>query len=99
MVDSLFRGYFLEGKDLTRVEVLSELAERAGIARAEAEAYLLSDEDRDAVAEADEQARRMGVEGVPFFIFNERLAVSGAQPAEALLEAMTEAEAAPAAAQ
>jgi predicted DsbA family dithiol-disulfide isomerase len=99
MVDSLFRGYFLEGKDLTRIEVLSELAERAGIARAEAEAYLLSDEDRDAVAEADEQARRMGVEGVPFFIFNERLAVSGAQPAEALLEAMTEAEAAPAAAQ
>lgn len=99
MVDSLFRGYFLEGKDLTSIQVLSELAERAGMPRAEAERYLLSDEDRDAVAEADEQARRMGVEGVPFFIFNERLAVSGAQPPEVLLEAMTEASTAPAAAQ
>ena len=34
--------------------------------------------------------RRFGVTGVPFFIFNQRLAVSGAQPAQVLLEAMEE---------
>ena len=41
-----------------------------------------------AIDDADLQARRMGVEGVPFFIFNRRYAVSGAQEAQALVEAM-----------
>ena len=52
-----------------------------------------ADEDlRRAVAEEEEKARTMGIQGVPFFIFNNRLAVEGAQPPEVLLEAMLEAE-------
>jgi predicted DsbA family dithiol-disulfide isomerase len=93
MVESLFRGYFLEGRDLTRIEVLAELAERAGMPRAQSERYLASEEDRDTVEEADRHARRIGVEGVPFFIFNRRIAVSGAQPPELLLDAIAQATA------
>ena len=44
------------------------------------------------MAEEEEKARAMGVNGVPFFIFNGRLAVEGAQPPEVLLDAMLEAE-------
>jgi len=44
------------------------------------------------VAGADQRARAMGIGGVPFFIFNQRLAVSGAQPAKVLLEAMAQSE-------
>jgi predicted DsbA family dithiol-disulfide isomerase len=92
MVDSLFQGYFVEGRDLTRLEVLCELAARAGMPLADAQRYLCSDEDREVVEEADRHARRIGVEGVPFFIFDRQLAVSGAQPPELLLEAMSQAE-------
>ena len=44
------------------------------------------------MAEEEDKARRMGVQGVPFFIFNNKLAVEGAQSPEVLLEAMLEAE-------
>jgi predicted DsbA family dithiol-disulfide isomerase len=54
---------------------------------------------RDLSAAEDQRAREIGIEGVPFFIFNGRLAVSGAHPAETLYEAMTKAEAAEAAPQ
>jgi len=43
------------------------------------------------VREDAEQSRRMGINGVPFFVFNQKLAASGAQPPEALLEAMRQA--------
>ncbi len=93
MAESLFSGYFLEGRNLTDRDTLGELAQRAGMSAGEAKRYLDSDEDRTLITQQDEHARRMGVEGVPFFIFNQRLAVSGAQPAEILLDAMERAEA------
>src|SRR5439155_6021816 len=65
---------------------------QAGLDRKEAEAALADEALRRAVAEEEEKARAMGVNGVPFFIFNNRLAVEGAQPPEVLLDAMLEAE-------
>src|SRR6266436_2942175 len=62
----------------------------------DAEAALGDEELRRAVADEEEKARAMGVSGVPFFIFNKRLAVEGAQPPEVLLEAMFKAEKEPA---
>jgi predicted DsbA family dithiol-disulfide isomerase len=47
---------------------------------------------RDHVVAQDKQARELGVSGVPFFIFNNKLAVSGAHEPESLLGAMIEAE-------
>jgi predicted DsbA family dithiol-disulfide isomerase len=93
MAESLFRGYFLEGRNFTDRETLADLAQRAGMAAEDARRYLDSDEDRALITEQDERARRIGVEGVPFFIFNQRLAVSGAQPAEILLDVMERSEA------
>lgn len=92
MVESLFRGYFLESRNLTQTATLAELAARAGLPADEATQYLGSGEDRDLIRQADQQARQIGVEGVPFFIFNRKFAVSGAQPPELLLEAMERAE-------
>jgi predicted DsbA family dithiol-disulfide isomerase len=68
------------------------VAAEAGLERKDAEAALADEDLRRAVAEEEEKARAMGVNGVPFFIFNGKLAVEGAQPPEALLEAMLEAE-------
>ena len=50
------------------------------------------DEDKALIEDQDQHARSLGVEGVPFFIFNRRYAVSGAQPAEAILDVMEKAQ-------
>ena len=91
VAESLFRAYFQEGAVLTQAAVLAAIGERAGLERAALEAYLASDQDRDTVLQADIEARRAGVNGVPFFIFNRRSAVSGAHEPETLLQAMKEA--------
>ena len=92
VAESLFKGYFLEGRDLTDRETLLELAERGGLNRENGESCLRSDEIRSEIEKQDRHARSLGVEGVPFFVFNQKLAVSGAQPPEVLVQAMTQAE-------
>ena len=59
--------------------------------RSKAEAVLAGDDGLEAVGEADHLARRHRVEGVPFFIVNGRLTLSGAQQPEAFLEAFRRA--------
>lgn len=93
MVERLFRGYFLEGADLTDTQVLLDLAQQAGFDRAAAAAALADRDQRWAMENDEQAARALGVEGVPFFIFNRRLAVSGAQEPEVLLQAMERVEA------
>ena len=93
MAETLFRAYFLEGADLAQTDALAAIGERAGLERAAVAAYLESDEDREAVLRADVDARQAGINGVPFFIFNRRTAISGAHAAETLLEAMLQARA------
>ena len=90
VAESLFRAYFQEGANLTDKAALAVIGERAGLDRAALETYLASDEDRDAVLRADIEARQAGVNGVPFFIFNRRSAISGAHEPETLLKAMME---------
>jgi predicted DsbA family dithiol-disulfide isomerase len=91
MAEAIFRRYFLEGADLSDKQTLADIAQQAGMDRDEAAAYLASDADRELIEEQDRRARAIGVEGVPFFIFNQRLALSGAQPPEVIVEAMEKA--------
>jgi predicted DsbA family dithiol-disulfide isomerase len=92
--EALFRAYFLDGVDLTARENLVAIATAAGLDRATVETWLDDPQAREAAAAEDARAREIGIEGVPFFIFNGRLGVSGAQPAEVLFDAMKQAESA-----
>jgi len=92
VVEALFNAYFIDGRDLTSSQVLTEIACGAGLAKAEVEACLASAQAREHMKAEDDQARRIGVSGVPFFILNRRYAVSGAQDPEVLLDAMLKAE-------
>ena len=96
VVEAFFRAFFLEGRDLTSAETLAGIAVGAGLDEGDVKAFLGSADARAHIEAEDKQAREIGVEGVPFFIFNRRLAVSGAQAPEVLLEAMLEAEKEPA---
>jgi len=91
LVEALFRAYFIDGRDLTANQTLSAIACEAGLARETVDACMTSAQVRERVKAADAQARRIGVEGVPFFLFNRRLAVSGAQDPEVLVDAMLKA--------
>jgi predicted DsbA family dithiol-disulfide isomerase len=89
--EALMQAFFADGLDLTDTATLVRIAAGAGLDRKEAGAAIADEELRRTVAEEEENARRMGVHGVPFFIFNKRLSVEGAQPPEVLLDAMLEA--------
>jgi len=91
LVEALFAAQFLEGRHIGDRGVLADVAAACGWKREAILRYLESAEDADAVRNAVEQAQRMGIRGVPFFMFNNKLAASGAQPPEALLQAMREA--------
>jgi predicted DsbA family dithiol-disulfide isomerase len=90
--EALMKAFFVDGIDLTDPQTLVQIASGAGLDRAAAEASIADEELRRTVAEEEDKARRIGVQGVPFFIFNQRVAVSGAHEPETLLEAMLEAE-------
>ena len=93
LVERLFRAYFIEGRAIGDRAVLAAIAGEAGFASAAALDMLDSDEGIDAIALMDKRARDIGVQGVPFFIFNQRVAVSGAQEPDALLQAIAQARA------
>lgn len=90
--EAFLHAYFLDGVDMTRTENLVAIATSAGLDQAQVEQCLADPRSRQAVEREDQQARANGVQGVPFFVFNGKLAVSGAQGSAALLEAMRQAE-------
>lgn len=91
LVDRLFSLYFCEGADIGDRAVLLGMAEEMGL-DAELFARLYAEGvDIGPVREEISTAARMGVSGVPFFIFNGKYAVSGAQPVEALVDVIWKA--------
>jgi len=90
--EELFLAYFIEGANLTNKDTLADIGARAGLERQALAEYLAGDADRERVQGADLEARNAGVGGVPFFIFNRKVGVSGAQEPETLLDAMLQAE-------
>jgi predicted DsbA family dithiol-disulfide isomerase len=89
MVERLFKAQHVEGLRLDDPAVLATLAAEVGL---EGEAAMPTEADREAARQEIAEGAAIGVNGVPFFVFDRRLAVSGAQPAETLLAAMGQAE-------
>ena len=91
LVERLFRAYFIEGAFVGSLEVLGGLAAEVGEDRDAAIDFLSSETGRGEVVEAEERASQLGITGVPFFIVDGRYGLSGAQPAEAIVEALRRA--------
>ncbi len=88
MVERLFAAYFSEGLDIGDQAVLASLAAEVGFDLDTVADRLASDEDRDMIVGEIENAYRIGVTGVPCFIVDRRLAVTGAHPSEILVQAI-----------
>jgi predicted DsbA family dithiol-disulfide isomerase len=91
LVEAFFGAYFLKAMDLTDQGVLVSIAREVGLTDEEIQAALDHDQAGQAVLEKERVAREMGINGVPFYIINSQIGVSGAQEATTLLEAMGEA--------
>ena len=86
VMEALFRAYFTEGRDISHRQTLIDVVVEAGLDRQQAEFLLNSDEGMDALKETEQLSRQHRVDGVPFFIINNELTLSGAQPSESFLE-------------
>ena len=86
--ERLLKAYFIENRFIGDVDVLADIAQAAGLDAAAARAFVSDPQQLEQVAAADARARQMGIGGVPFFIFNQKVAVSGAQDPAHLLAAM-----------
>jgi len=91
-VERLFRAYFTEQRSLFDPASLETLAVEAGLPPDEASRVLAGHDYADAVSADVREAQALGVSGVPFFVFDRRVGLSGAQPVEAFVAALKQAE-------
>ena len=85
VVDTLFRAYFEDAKDIGDAAVLKEIADAAGVTG------WPDQQDKPTVQEKEERVRDLGISGVPTFIFNKESGLSGAYPPDLLAQAIREA--------
>ncbi|MDB5278529.1 MAG: disulfide bond formation protein DsbA [Ferruginibacter sp.] len=86
--EKLFAAYYTHGRDIGAAETLIEVGESVGLNAAEISAMLQSDAYNNEVSQDQYIAQQIGVQGVPFFVFNNKYAVSGAQPVEVFAEVL-----------
>ena len=86
--EKLFAAYYTEGKDIAATEVLIETGTSLGIPADEIQQMLQSDLYIDEVRQDQYRAQQIGVQGVPFFVFNNKYAVSGAQPVDVFTQVL-----------
>lgn len=88
LLERLMRAYFTEGVAIGDPEALLPLAVEAGLGEAESREVLASNRYSDEVRADEQLAAELGIGGVPFFVFGNRYAVSGAQTPDVLLEVL-----------
>ncbi len=84
VMERLFESYFLEGQNIGERDVLLSVAEEAGLS--DAAAYLDSDQGHEDVLYTDQNARSLGLTGVPCFIVNRQHILPGAQSPDTLAQ-------------
>lgn len=88
MEERFFKAYFSEGAALGDTETLVNIVSEGGIDAEEARAALAGDEYADAVRGDIQEARELVIQGVPFFLIDEKYGISGAQSSELFKKAL-----------
>jgi predicted DsbA family dithiol-disulfide isomerase len=89
--EQLFKVYFEEGKNIDDLETLLQCAEQVGIPRAEAKSVLDLHAFEEEIDQDVYESRLIGVQGVPFFVFDRKYGISGAQPDEVFDQTLQQA--------
>lgn len=86
--ERLMAAYYLEGQNVGDLDTLVKLGTEVGLDAAESRAALTAGTYAEAVRLDEYQAQQINVRGVPFFVFEDKYAVSGAQPSELFTEVL-----------
>jgi len=89
--ERLFKAFFTEGKSIADIETLTQLGKEIGLDETELQTAFTDDKYAYLVKQDIQEARQIGVRGVPFFVIDRKYAISGAQPAEAFLQNLEKA--------
>ncbi len=89
--ERLMAGYFVDGEAVGEPEVLARLATEVGLDEPAVRAVLESDDFAEEVRQDEQDARRLGITGVPFFVVDRAYGVSGAQPPELIRSTLEQA--------
>lgn len=92
LMEALFAAYFEQGRHVGRVDDLVEIGASVGLDPDELRAALASGEHADAVRQDLAQAQQYGISGVPFFVFNNKYGVSGAQESDTFAQVLTQVD-------
>jgi len=87
----LFKAYFTDGRNLNDVETLVQLGTDIGLKPEDIRSMLAGDTNTAEVHADLREAEQIGINGVPFFVFNRKYGVSGAQPADTFLNTLQHA--------
>lgn len=86
LAEVFFRNFFSDGKNLSEDSVLEEALQEVGIPKTELETVRKDEALLSEIKTEEIEGRELGVTGVPFYVFNEKYAVSGAQPSDLFLQ-------------
>lgn len=90
VVEAFFRAYFVEGIDLSNIDILADIAEGAGLDRTSVEQLLNSNTGKLEIEMAEKELHDLGITAVPLFIIEDRIGISGAQSVEVFSRAFEE---------
>ena len=86
--EALFAAYFTNGLDMSDLDTLAEIGSSIGLSPIELETILHSEDFSSQVQNDILEAQKYGVRGVPYFVLDDKYAISGAQPSSVFLEAL-----------
>ncbi len=91
--EHIFKAYFTDGKDIDDIPTLTSIGVAIGLDKAAVEKMLHSNDFAAEVAADVKEAEQIGITGVPFFVFDRKYAVSGAQPVDTFVASLQRAHA------
>ena len=89
--ERLFRAYFTEGLNIADEATLLQLGQEIGLSKSEVQASFTSEKYAYEMAQDIQESRSLGISGVPFFVFDRKYGVSGAQPVQVFLDSLNKA--------
>jgi predicted DsbA family dithiol-disulfide isomerase len=92
VVEALFHSYFTKGREIGDLGSLAVIASDCGLDREEVERFLSSDRAIQEVHAEEATGHRLGIRGVPYFVLNGSMSISGAQPPDIFVSALQQAE-------
>ncbi|RVU71525.1 MULTISPECIES: DsbA family oxidoreductase [Lactobacillus] len=93
VISRFYKVYFTDGKSIADHGVLTNAAVKAGLERQEVQDILNSDKYPKEVVADEVEAQQLGIQGAPFFVLNNKYAISGAQPYEVFVQALEKVKA------